>query len=276
MCKRTVEGAMTVAHHQRTEEAANRLWIAASTQRPCSPVRDLIGSDDIALAYAVQEFNVRRRITAGARPAGRKIGMTSVAVQKQLGYDQPNYGILFADRQVSNGDEVPANRLMQPRAEAEIAFVLSHDLRGEELTIADVVRSVDHVVCAIEIVDSRIAGWDIRITDSIADNASCGMYVLGTRPRRLVDLDLSLSGMVARLNGKIASVGVGAASLGNPLLAVLWLAQTINTAGQSLMAGDVVLSGALGPLVPLSNGDLFETEIDGLGSVRVAMPRPVR
>ena len=165
---------------------------------------------------------------------------------------------------------------MQPRAEAEIAFVLSHDLRGEELTIADAIRSVDHVVCAIEIVDSRIAGWDIRITDSIADNASCGMYVLSTRPRRLVDLDLSLSGMVARLNGKIASVGVGAASLGNPLLAVLWLAQTINTAGQSLMAGDIVLSGALGPLVPLSNGDLFETEIDGLGSVRVAMPRPVR
>jgi 2-keto-4-pentenoate hydratase len=200
---------------------------------------------------------------------GRKTGMTSVAVQKQLGYDQPNYGILFADREVANGGEAPANGLMQPRAEAEIAFVLGRDLVGEECTIADVMRSVDYAVCAIEIVDSRIDAWDIRITDSIADNASCGMYVLGTRPRRIVDLDLALCGMLARLNGQIASVGVGAASLGNPLLATLWLARTLASAGQALMAGDIVLSGALGPIVSLSNGDLFEAEIDGLGSVRV-------
>jgi len=195
--------------------------------------------------------------------------MTSVAVQKQLGYDQPNYGILFADREVANGGEAPANGLMQPRAEAEIASVLGGDLVGEECTIADVMRSVDYAVCAIEIVDSRIDAWDIRITDSIADNASCGMYVLGTRPRRIVDLDLALCGMLARLNGQIASVGVGAASLGNPLLATLWLARTLASAGQALMAGDIVLSGALGPIVSLSNGDLFEAEIDGLGSVRV-------
>jgi 2-keto-4-pentenoate hydratase len=158
---------------------------------------------------------------------------------------------------------------MQPRAEAEIAFVLGRDLVGEECTIADVMRSVDYAVCAIEIVDSRIDAWDIRITDSIADNASCGMYVLGTRPRRIVDLDLALCGMLARLNGQIASVGVGATSLGNPLLATLWLARTLASAGQALMAGDIVLSGALGPIVSLSNGDLFEAEIDGLGSVRV-------
>ncbi len=195
--------------------------------------------------------------------------MTSVAVQKQPGYDQPNYGILFADREVANGGEAPANGLMQPRAEAEIAFVLGRDLVGEECTIADVMRSVDYAVCAIEIVDSRIDAWDIRITDSIADNASCGMYVLGTRPRRIVDLDLALCGMLARLNGQIASVGVGATSLGNPLLATLWLARTLASAGQALMAGDIVLSGALGPIVSLSNGDLFEAEIDGLGSVRV-------
>jgi len=190
-------------------------------------VRELIGSDDVALAYAVQEFNVARRLNAGARAVGHKIGMTSVAVQKQLGYGQPNYGILFADREVANGGEAPANRLMQPRAEAEIAFVLGRDLDGGVLTIVDVMRSVDYAVCAIEIVDSRIAGWDIRITDSIADNASCGMYVLGTRPRRIVDLDLTLCGMVARLNGQVASVGVGGASLGNHFLLrsglhVLW------------------------------------------------------
>jgi 2-keto-4-pentenoate hydratase len=264
---------MTGENSQLVEQAADRLWTAASTQRPCSPVRELIGSDDVALAYAVQEFNVGRRLKAGARAVGRKIGMTSVAVQTQLGYDQPNYGILFCDREVANGGEAPANRLMQPRAEAEIAFVLGRDLSGNELTIADVMRSVDYAVSAIEIVDSRIAGWDIRITDSIADNASCGMYALGTRPRRIVDLDLALCGMVARLNGQVASMGVGGASLGNPLLAALWLARTVASAGQKLMAGDIVLSGALGPIVPLSNGDLFEAEIDGLGSVRLTLPR---
>ena len=267
---------MTSENSERVVEAANRLWTAASTQRPCRPVREVIGSDDIALAYAVQEFNVGRRLEAGARAVGRKIGMTSVAVQKQLGYDQPNYGILFGDREVANGGEAPASRLMQPRAEAEIAFVLGRDLDGDEPTIADVMRSVDYAVSAIEIVDSRIAGWDIRITDSIADNASCGMFVLGTRPRRIVDLDLALCGMVARLNGRVASVGVGSASLGNPLLATLWLARTVALAGQELIAGDILLSGALGPLVPLSDGDLFEAEIEGLGSVRVALPRPCR
>src|SRR5262249_21585857 len=126
---------VTRATDQRIEEAADRLWVAAATQSPCRPVGELIGSDDVALAYALQEFNVGRRLETGARAVGRKIGMTSVAVQKQLGYHQPNYGILFADREVANGGEAPANRLMQPRAEAEIAFVLGRDLRGEQLTI---------------------------------------------------------------------------------------------------------------------------------------------
>ncbi len=263
---------MTRADGRIIEEAANRLWEAGSRREPCRPVRELIGADGVASAYAVQEFNIARRLKGGARPVGRKIGMTSVAVQKQLGYDQPNYGMLFADREVPNGECAPPNRLMQPRAEAEIAFILGRDLKHEELTIADVMRAVDFAVCAIEIVDSRIANWDIRITDSIADNASCGMYVLGNRPRRIIDVDLTLCGMVARLNGKVASVGVGGASLGNPLLAMLWLAHTVAAAGQPLKEGDIVLSGALGPIVPLSDGDLFEAEIDGLGSARIVLP----
>lgn len=255
------------------EAAAKRLWDAASTHKPCAPVRDLIGADDIGAAYGVQEVNIARRAEAGARAVGRKIGMTSVAVQKQLGYDRPNHGMLFADREVPNGERAPANRLMQPRAEAEIAVVLGRDLDGPELTTFDMIRAVDYAVCAIEIVDSRIAGWDIGITDSIADNASCGMYVLGNRPRRIGDVDLTLCGMVSRLNGQIASVGVGGASLGSPLLALLWLARTLAAAGQPLKAGDIVLTGALGPIVPLSAGDWFEAEIDGFGSVRVAAPR---
>jgi 2-keto-4-pentenoate hydratase len=236
-------------------------------------VRELIGSDDIASAYAVQGLNVARRIGTGARPVGRKIGMTSAAVQKQLGYYQPNYGTLFADREATNGERIPGDRLLQPQAEAEIAFVLRQDLNSEELTVAHVMRAVEYAVCAIEIIDSRIAGWDIRATDSIADNASCGMYVLGSKPRRINEVDLTLCGMVSRLNGQISSVGVGGASLGNPLLALLWLARAVAAIGQPLKEADIVLSGALGPIVPLSGGDLFETEIDGFGSVRVALAR---
>jgi 2-keto-4-pentenoate hydratase len=250
-----------------------RLWDAASSRKPCAPVRDLIGADNIAAAYAVQELNIVRKVSAGGRPVGRKIGMTSAAVQKQLGYYEPNYGTLFADREAANGDRIPADRLLQPRAEAEIAFVLRRDLSGEGLTVADVMSAVEYAVCAIEIIDSRVADWNIRAADSIADNASCGMYVLGTRPRGIKDVDLMLCGMVSRLNGQISSVGVGGASLGNPLLALLWLARTVAATGQPLKEADIVLSGALGPIVPLSAGDLFETEIDGFGSVRIALSR---
>lgn len=257
----------------RTEQAAARLWEAASSRKPCAPVRDLIGSDNIASAYAVQELNIAKRVSAGARPVGRKIGMTSAAVQKQLGYFEPNYGTLFADREASDGEQIHQTRLLQPRAEAEIAFVLKHDLDREALTITDITRAIEYAICAIEIVDSRIAGWDIRAADSIADNASCGMYVLGGRPRRINEVDLTFCGMISRLNGQISSVGVGGASLGNPLLALLWLARAVAAIGQPLKEADIVLSGALGPIVPLSPGDLFETEIEGFGSIRVALSR---
>ena len=254
-----------------TEQAAVRLRDAASNRKPCAPVRDLIGEGNIASAYAVQDLNTAKRIRAGARPAGRKIGMTSAAVQRQLGYYEPNYGTLFADREATNGAQIPADRLLQPRAEAEIAFVLNRDLGGEGLTIAHAMRAVEYAVCAIEIIDSRIAGWDIRAADSVADNASCGMYVLGNRPRRVNEVELALCGMVSRLNGQISSIGVGGASLGNPLLALLWLARAVTAVGQSLKEGEIVLSGALGPIVSLSTGDSFETEIDGFGSVRIAL-----
>lgn len=264
---------MTNRDSTPNEAAAMRLWDAARSRKPCAPVRDLIGSDNIASAYAVQELNIARRVSAGARSVGRKIGMTSAAVQKQLGYYEPNYGTLFADREAANGERIPGDRLLQPRAEAEIAFVLRRDLSHEEITLAHVMRAVEYAVCAIEIIDSRIADWDIRAVDSIADNASCGMYVLGSRPRTIKEVDLTLCGMVSRLNGAISSVGVGGASLGSPLLALLWLARTVAAIGQPLKEADIVLSGALGPIVPLSAGDLFETEIDGFGSVRVALSR---
>jgi 2-keto-4-pentenoate hydratase len=264
---------VTEKDRTRIEQAATRLWDAASQRKPCAPIRDLIGSDGINSAYAVQILNTAKRIKAGARAVGRKIGMTSAAVQKQLGYYEPNYGTLFADREAFNGEQIKPGRLLQPRAEAEIAFVLGKDLDSEALTVADVMNAIEYSVCAIEIIDSRIAGWDIRAADSIADNASCGMYVLGTMPRRIDQVDLTLCGMISRLNGEICSTGVGGASLGSPLLALLWLARTVAAAGQPLRKADIVLSGALGPIVPLSPGDFFETEIDGFGAVQVGLSK---
>lgn len=262
---------MTKRVSTHIEQAAMRLCEAAGSLKPCAPVRELIGSDNIACAYAVQELNSAKRIAAGAWPVGRKIGMTSVAVQKQFGYHEPNYGTLFGDREATDGERIPGDRLLQPRAEAEVAFVLKRGLDHAELTIADVTRAVDYAVCAIEIIDSRIADWDICATDSIADNASCGMYVLGNKPRRINEVDMERCSMVSTLNGQISSVGVGGASLGNPLFALLWLARVVAVVGQPLKQGDIVLSGALGPVVTLAAGDLFETKIDGFGSVRVAL-----
>lgn len=236
-------------------------------------MRDLIGPDNIAAAYAAQEQNIARRASAGACLVGRKIGMTSAAVQRQLGYYEPNHGTLFADREATSGEAIPRGQLLQPRAEAEIAFLLKHGLEHAGIGLAEVMRAVEYAVCAIEIIDSRIADWDIRAVDSISDNASCGMYVLGSRPRRIDEVDLTLCGMVSRLNGQISSVGVGGASLGNPLFALLWLARAVASTERPLREGDIVLSGALGPIVPLSPGDLCETEIDGLGSVRVVLSR---
>lgn len=255
------------------DEAAARLHAAAQTRRPCKPVRELIGAQDLAAAYAVQEAHTRRRIAAGARLVGRKIGLTSVAVQKQLGVAQPDYGMLFADMEVPDGGCAPPDRLLQPRAEAEIAFVLGRGLARAPATVAEVMRAIDYAVCAIEVVDSRIEDWDIRIADTVADNASSGLYVLGGRPRRIADLDLLLCGMVARRNGEIVSLGAGAACLGHPLRAVQWLADTMATAGRPLEAGDVVLSGALGPMVAVAGGDSFAVEIQGLGGASVSFAR---
>jgi 2-keto-4-pentenoate hydratase len=255
---------------QTLETAANLLWSAAQTRQPCSPVRELLKDAGPDAAYAVQEINTKRRLAAGARLAGRKIGLTSAAVQKQLGVDQPDYGMLFADMAVADGEQVALSRLMQPKIEGEIAFVMGRDLDVSTPTIADLLRAVDFAVAAIEIVDSRIKNWDIRLIDTIADNASAGMYVLGTQPRLLRDVDLVQCGMVMERRGEPVSFGAGQACLGNPLAATLWLATVMARVGRPLKAGDTIISGALGPMVAAAAGDLFECRISNIGSVRVA------
>jgi 2-keto-4-pentenoate hydratase len=250
------------------ETAAVLLRTAAESGKACAPVRELIGETSVPDAYAVQEINTKHAITAGRRIVGAKIGLTSKAVQTQLGVGQPDFGVLFADMDVAEGTEVVLGRLIQPKCEAEIAFVLGRDLHRENLTTADIIGAIDYALAAIEIVDSRVENWSIRITDTIADNASSGLFVLGTRPVRLENIDLTHCNMVMNKNNEQVSSGVGAACLGNPLTALRWLAETMVSIGRPLNAGDIVLSGALGPMVAARPGDQFEARIEGLGSVR--------
>ncbi|MCW2248496.1 2-keto-4-pentenoate hydratase [Azospirillum fermentarium] len=255
------------------QDAADRLWAAHGSGTPCGPLAGLLAPGDVDAAYAVQEINTRRWLDQGRVPAGRKIGLTSLAVQTQLGVDQPDYGMLFTDMAVPDGEAIPRRRLIQPKAEAEVAFVLGRDLTSEHITLADVIRAVEFALPAIEVVDSRIRDWKITITDTVADNASSGLYVLGGPPRRLDGLDLYGCAMEMDSGGTVVSSGTGAACLGHPLNAVLWLARVMVRAGRPLKAGDTVLSGALGPMVPVTWGSVVEARIQGLGSVRAAFAK---
>lgn len=251
-------------------QAAKQLSRAADTATPCPPVRDLIGRTAVGPAYAVQRQLVERRLAAGGRIVGHKIGLTSPAVQAQLGVDEPDFGVLFADMEVHDGATVAAGRLLQPRIEAEIAFLLGEDLVDGPLDLDQVRAAVDHARAALEIVDSRIAGWDISFADTVADNASSGLYVLGASRRSLDEVEPRAVEMVLRRGDEVVSVGSGSACLGDPLLAVAWLARTVRAHGDPLRAGQVVLSGALGPMVAVSAGESFTTEISGFDPVTVS------
>lgn len=250
--------------------AAESLRNAYHSQEPCAPVRDLLPAGDVDAAYDVQETNTQLWIAEGRRLVGCKIGLTSEAVQKQLGVDQPDFGMLFADMAAGDGEPIPAGTVLQPKAEAEIAFVLDRDIKLEQPTVEDLLRSIAYGVVAIEVVDSRIANWDIRLVDTIADNASSGMFVLGKTPFALKGLDLRDCAMQMSRNGEVVSTGAGHACLGHPLNAVLWLAKKMMEVGRPLCAGDVVLSGALGPMVSANPGDVFEARVSGMGSVRAS------
>ena len=240
---------------------------------PIGPVREALPAATIEDAYAIQEANTRHWLDQGRTIVGAKIGLTAQAVQKQLGVDQPDFGTLFADMAVNDGDVVPLGRLLQPKVEAEIAFVLARTPDPRALTTAELINCVDYALPAIEIVDSRVADWNIRIVDTVADNASSGLFVLGTRPVKLDQIDLRLCGMVLEKNGDPTSFGAGAACLGNPLHALGWLAAKMAEVGRPLKGGDVILAGALGPMVAVSPGDSVEARIEGLGTVRVGFEK---
>lgn len=251
------------------QQAANQLLQAAQTNTPCSPVRTLIGETDQDVAYAVQNHITKNRLSAGAKQIGKKIGLTSVKVQQQLGVDQPDFGMLFDDMEIENGGNLPISETMQPKVEAEIAFVLKKDINFPNPSLAEIEAAIDYAVAAIEIVGSRIADWNIKITDTIADNASASHFVLGDVKKQLSEIDLIGCEMQLFKNTQLVSQGSGAACMGSPLIAVQWLAKKMVEIGNPLQAGDLILSGALGPMVNVVEGDKILTTVEGLGSVSV-------
>jgi 2-keto-4-pentenoate hydratase len=244
---------------------AERLRQAYGTT-PIQPLRGALDPLDEGKAYAIQAINTKYWQGQGRRVVGRKVGLTAKAVQTQLGVDQPDFGVLFDDMQIEHGGILWVSQVLQPKAEAEVAIVLARDLAGPTITVDDVASAIAHAVAAIEIVDSRIADWKITFADTVADNGSSAFFVLGPERRSIAGLDLYTCGMVLEVNGVVASLGAGAACLGHPLEAAAWLARTLAKNGDPLRAGDIVLTGALGPMVALKPGDRVEAKIGGLGS----------
>ncbi len=263
---------MNTDNHLRT--LADALWEARATGTPLPPLREAAAlaelAPTVAHAYAIQRINRLRRIAEGDAVAGRKIGLTSLAVQKQLGVDQPDFGDLWASTAYADGDTVPMAAFIQPKVEAEVALVLERDLDAPRATAADVIRATAFALPALEIVDSRIAQWKIGLFDTIADNASAGGFVLGADPVKLTDCRLREATMRMLRGGEQVSAGQGRDCLGHPLNAAAWLARTLAAMGEPLRAGDILLTGALGPMVAVAAGERFEATIEGLGSVAVA------
>ncbi|MFD0360285.1 2-keto-4-pentenoate hydratase [Nocardia sp. GCM10030253] len=246
---------------QDIEAAAVRLAAATAFGVPVPPVRDLIGSADVELAYAVQSIGIHERIAAGDRLVGRKIGLTSPAVQQQLGVNQPDFGVLFDTMHVARTPVAQRPRLLQPKVEAELAFVLGADLDDHRLDGVSVRGAVEYAVAALEIVDSRIADWDISFADTVADNASSGWFVLGSQRLSLTDFEPREIAMNMTIDGEIVSTGTGSACLGDPLNALAWLARTARDFGAPLRAGEIILSGALGPMAALRPGAHVRSEL---------------
>jgi len=249
---------------EQYEEAATALR-AAYQSGAIPPLRNYLDPVDVEGAYAVQNINSRFWEAQGRRIVGRKAGLTARAVQEQLGVDQPDFGTLFDDMRIADGGKLERGRVLQPKAEAEVAFVLGEDLLDPDLTPEMVAAAVASVHAAIEIVDSRIADWQITFSDTVADNGSSAFFVLADEGKPLKGLDLWTCGMAMEVNGSVVSLGAGVAALGHPLNAAAWLAKTLIQRGEPLRKNDVLLTGALGPMATLAPGDKVRAVVGGVG-----------
>src|SRR5260370_34313119 len=242
---------------KQLKAVAARLREAAETGKAIPPIRDELAGGGVEAAYAVQQANTEYGLKQGRRLVGRKIGLTSKSVQRQLGVDSPDFGMLFADMELYDGQEVALGRVLQPKAEAEVALVLQRDLTHPGITLTDLISAVAYALPAVEIVGSRIENWNIKLLDTIADNASSGLYVLGAEPRKLDGLDLRLCGMVMERRGEPVSIGAGAACLGHPLNAALWPAPKMVEVRRPLKGRHGMMNGALDPMVSVAARELL-------------------
>lgn len=255
---------------QQIDDFGATLYAALAQRHTIAPLTEQAPGLTIEAAYRISLAMLEHRLAAGERVVGKKIGVTSKAVMSMLDVHQPDFGYLTDTMMYATGAEVPVStHLIQPRAEGEIAFLLEADLQGPGVTNADVLRATAFVMPCFEIVDSRIRDWKIRIEDTIADNASCGVVVLGDRAVHPSALDLTTCGIVVSLNGEVVSTGAGAAALGSPVNCVAWLANTLGRLGIPLKAGEIILSGSLVPLQPIGPGDSMHLAIGGLGQCSV-------
>ena len=251
------------------DKAASALLDAYASRVPLAPLSATYPGLSVDDAYAVQQAQVVSWTAAGAVVKGHKVGLTSAAMQAQLGVDQPDFGVLLDSMFLPEGITAPVSRFLRPRAEPEIAFVLGRRLAGPGVTVAEALAAVDFVLPALEIIDSRIADWNITLPDTVADNASSGAVVLGSRPVKPTDLDLSLTGCLLYRGGVIAGAGAGGAVLGSPVNALVWLANTLGGRGVALEAGHVILPGSVCAAVPFGPGDTMAAAFDRIGTVSV-------
>jgi len=250
------------------KQCGEQLYKALRTRQCIKPLTETYPEMSIDDAYKISLHLNELRLADGERIIGKKIGVTSQAVMNMLKVGQPDFGFLTDKMVYSEGEDVPiSGQLIQPKAEGEVAFILKKDLLGPGITAADVLSATDFVMAAIEVVDSRIEDWKIKIQDTVADNASCGVFVLGDRAIDPRDVDLATCGMVVEKNGAIISTGAGAAALNSPVNCVVWLANTLGEYGIPLKAGEVIMSGSLVPLEPVKAGDSMRVSVGGIGSV---------
>jgi len=248
-------------------EAADLLSSAYETRVPIEPLMEKYHGLMLGDAYEIQLLQIRRRVASGARIKGHKVGLTSAAMQRQMGVGQPDYGHLLDDMFWLEHQPIPVSRFLQPRVEPEVALVLKRPLQGPGVTVAEAVAAIDFVLPALELIDSRIRDWRIGLLDTIADNASSGGVVLGSTPTSLSAVDLRLGGCNLHRNGALACTGAGGAVLGSPLTSLVWLANTVGAQGVVLEAGHVILPGSITASIPASAGDCITATFAGLGSV---------